>query len=182
MASTAPNDLRFSALLGRGGCFILGGPGSGGCKDKWDAIAQVLDLLVRSGRVPAARRDAIHASLVEREKSLSTGMEGGIALPHAAVDGLEELLTGLVVFREPLPFQSIDGSPVRILVMLLIPKERRFAYLPVLSDAARLLSRKDVREKLIQVCASAGVRASGEAIPELYDALLAAEAEAGAAK
>lgn len=182
MTSTAPNDLRFSALLGRGGCFILEGAGSGGCKDKWDAIARVLDLLVKNGRVPAARRDAIHASLIEREKSLSTGMEGGIALPHAAVDGLDELLTGLVVFREPLPFQSIDGSPVRILVMLLIPKERRFAYLRVLSDAARLLSRQEVRERLIQVCAMTGGRAPGEAVPELYDALLAAESSAGAAK
>jgi mannitol/fructose-specific phosphotransferase system IIA component (Ntr-type) len=180
VTANGPGDLRFSSLLGREGCFVLEGPPQPGCKDKWEAIATVLDLLVASGRVPAARRDAIHAALVAREKSLSTGLEGGIALPHAAVDGITDLQTALVVMRQPLPYQSIDGCPVRILVMLLIPRERRFAYLRVLSDAARLLSRQDVREKLLQAALGGPPRPSAAAMPELHDVLVAAESPAGA--
>jgi mannitol/fructose-specific phosphotransferase system IIA component (Ntr-type) len=135
---------RFSSLLGRGSCWALAS-----AKDKWTAIGEMLDRLVAAGRAPAARRDAIAAAVVEREKSMSTGMERGVALPHAAVEGLGELVTCLAVYRQGVPFQSIDGQPARIVVLILIPKERRLAYLPVLAEAARLLLRDDVRERLL---------------------------------
>lgn len=152
---------RFSALLGSGSCWVLDS-----ARDKWNAIEMILDRLVANGRVPAARRDAIQAAIVEREKSMSTGMEHGIAIPHAAVDGVEELATGLALFRQGVPFQSIDGKPARVVVLLLIPKERRLAYLRVLADAARLLSRDDVRERLLAATTS----------HEAFQALAAAEA------
>ncbi|MBI3817613.1 MAG: PTS sugar transporter subunit IIA [Planctomycetes bacterium] len=176
MASPAPS-VPFSNLLGRQGCWVLDGPGGGGCKDKWESISKILDLLVSTGRVPAARRDAIHAALLDREKSMSTGMERGIALPHAAVDGLEELVTCLVVFRQGVPFQSIDGGPARIVVMLLIPKERRIVYLPVLAEAARLLSREEVREGLLKA-ASSHTATGLEPAPELHAVIAAAEISA----
>lgn len=146
---------------------------SGACKDKWDAIQKVLDLLVESGRVPAARRGMYYSGLQERERSMSTGMERGIALPHAAVEGIDDLVTALVVFRNGVPFQSIDGLPARILVMLLIPKDRRIVYLPVLAEAARLLSRDDVREGLLAI-AGASPRPGIVAAPELFELVLKA--------
>lgn len=151
---------RFSQILGRGSCWLLESS-----RDKWTAIADVLDRLVANGRVPAAKRDAVHAGLLDRERSMSTGMERGIALPHTAVDGLDQLVTGLAVFKQGVPFQSIDGAPARILVLLLIPKERRLSYLPVLADAARLLSREEVRTKLLSSASDA----------DLYDAITSAE-------
>jgi len=156
----APDVPRFSSLLGAGSCWI-----GDGARDKWAAIELGLDRLVQSGRVPAARRDACHAAIVEREKSMSTGMENGIAIPHAAVDGLDELATGLAVFRQGVPFQSIDGKPARIVVLILIPKERRLAYLRVLADAARLLAREDVRERLLAAKSS----------QDVFEAIAAAE-------
>ncbi|HKE02271.1 MAG TPA: hypothetical protein VKE69_14735, partial [Planctomycetota bacterium] len=58
---------RFSSLLGADSCWI-----AEGARDKWAAIADVLDRLVAAGKVPAERRDAYHAALVERERSMST--------------------------------------------------------------------------------------------------------------
>ncbi len=153
-AAATPEPARFSRLLGEECCWTLEGAG-----DKWGVIAALLDRLVECGRVSADRRDAIHAAIVEREKSMSTGMEQGIALPHAAIDGLEHLVTALGVFRTGVPFQSMDGKPARIVVLLLIPRERRLAFLPVLADAARLLAREDVRDRLL--AAGSGREAHG---------------------
>lgn len=139
---------------------MLDGPAGGGVRDKWEAIARILDLVVESGRVPKESRDAILTGLVEREKSMSTGLECGIALPHAAVDGLGRLVAAIGVFRQGVPFQSIDGGPARIVILLLIPKEKRMAYLPVLAEAARLLSRDAVREQLL---AEAAAKSAGPA-------------------
>jgi mannitol/fructose-specific phosphotransferase system IIA component (Ntr-type) len=185
MKTSGTESLRFSKFLKSGGCWVLEGPAGGGSRDKWEAIAKILDLLVSSGRVDPARRDAIHRALVDREKSMSTGLECGIALPHAAVEGLEELVAGLAVFRQGVPFQSIDGSPARIVVLLLIPKERRMAYLPVLADAARLLSREGVREKLLSTGregAAPAVETGSGGSKEILDIILAAEAAGDPAK
>jgi mannitol/fructose-specific phosphotransferase system IIA component (Ntr-type) len=145
---------RFSEYLGPRGCWILDGPAGGGVRDKWEAITRMVDLMIDAGRVAKEQRDAVLTLLLEREKSMSTGLECGIALPHAAVDGLPQLVASIAVFRQGVPFQSIDGGPARIVVLLLIPKEKRMAYLPVLAEAARLLSRDSVREQLLAAAAS----------------------------
>ena len=48
--------------------------------DKWALIARLTDLLVDSGQIPGEIRNSVHAALVDREKSMSTGMENGIAI------------------------------------------------------------------------------------------------------
>lgn len=176
-----PPPAPFSSLLGRAGCWIHEGVGPLGCKDKWDAIAKVLDLLVTAGRLPAARREAIHTALIDRERSMSTGLERGVAMPHAAVEGLEDFVTGLVVFKQGVPFQLLDGSPAQIIVMILIPKERRVVYLPVLSEVARLLAREEVREGLLRIVASTPVEGARPA-PELYEVIAGAEQAAALGK
>jgi mannitol/fructose-specific phosphotransferase system IIA component (Ntr-type) len=155
MTPAPANPPRFSALLGSDSCWIL--PGA---RDKWVAIADLLDRLVASGKLPEERREKVHAALVERERSMSTGMEHGVALPHAGIEGLPDLVTALAVFRSGVPFQSIDGQPARIVVLLLIPKERRLAFLPVLAEAARLLAREDVRARLMSSSTAAEVCAA----------------------
>jgi PTS system nitrogen regulatory IIA component len=180
MKSQGSDAARFSKFLGANGCWILDGPAAGGARDKWDAISKVLDLVVDAGRIPRERRDSIHALLIERERSMSTGLECGIALPHAAVEGLGDLVAALAVFRQGVPFQSIDGGPARIVVLLLIPKEKRMAYLPVLADAARLLSREGVRERLLAAAdATTGTPAPG---PMLLPIVMEAEGSVEAAR
>lgn len=145
---------RFSDYLGSDGGWVLEGPSGGGVRDKWEAITGLLDLVVDSGRIPRGIRDQVLTNLLERERSMSTGLECGIALPHAAVEGLQSLVASIAVYRQGIPFQSIDGGLARIVVLLLIPKEKRMAYLPVLAEAARLLSRESVREQLLGEAAS----------------------------
>src|SRR5262249_62283618 len=64
-------------------------------RDKWQAIGELSDCLVATGQVPPEHRDAVPRALVAREKSMSTGMENGIAIPHTSVPQLEHAAVAL---------------------------------------------------------------------------------------
>lgn len=136
--------------------------------DKWDAIRRLVDHLVARGRLKPEARGAIYDAVVAREKSMSTGMEHGIAIPHAAVDGVETVLAvmGIVGDEKGMPFESIDGRPARVVVLLVIPRAQKLLHIRTLADIARVLGRDTVREHLIAATTSAqawGVLAEGDA-------------------
>jgi mannitol/fructose-specific phosphotransferase system IIA component (Ntr-type) len=119
--------------------------------DKWEAIRQLVGHLVQRGRLKPGSGPAIVEAVVAREKSMSTGMEHGIAIPHAAVDGVEAVVAGMGIVgaREGLPFENIDGQPTRIVVLLVIPRAQKLLHIRTLADIARVLNRDAVRERLI---------------------------------
>jgi mannitol/fructose-specific phosphotransferase system IIA component (Ntr-type) len=119
-------------------------------RDKWEAISKLVDLLVAQGRVAPARRSAVHEALVAREKVASTGMEFGVALPHAPVDGIEEALAVLALSPQGINFQSADGQPARIIVLLVIPRKAVPKHIPTLAGIARLLNFEELREALVR--------------------------------
>ena len=116
--------------------------------DKWEAITQMLDHLCESGRIPAEAAEAAREAVLAREQSMSTGMEHGIAIPHGAVDGLEEVAAcmGIVGGEAGLPFDSIDGGPARLVVVLVIPRDQKLLHIRTLADVARALTKEAVRE------------------------------------
>lgn len=116
-------------------------------RDKWEAISKLVDLLVAQGRLKEEQRQASSDALVAREKVASTGMEFGIALPHASVEGLESPLAA-VGLTSGVPFQTPDGQPARIVVLLLIPHRERLKHTATLASIARLLSYEETREAL----------------------------------
>jgi mannitol/fructose-specific phosphotransferase system IIA component (Ntr-type) len=118
--------------------------------DKWDAISRLMSHLVESGRITPEQLDPLHEHVLARERSMSTGMEHGIAIPHAAVGELEEVVcgVGLVAGEEGLNFESIDARPTHVVVLLLIPRAQKLLHIRTLADIARVLSRDEVREAL----------------------------------
>lgn len=119
--------------------------------DKWDAIRILLGHLVSSGSVPKEREEELLEALFERERSMSTGMERGLAIPHAAVDGLSDLKTALGVIKHPdgLEFASIDGKSTRLVILLLIPREKKLLHIRTLADIARGLSQPGIVDRLV---------------------------------
>jgi mannitol/fructose-specific phosphotransferase system IIA component (Ntr-type) len=120
--------------------------------DKWQAIRDLVDHLVARGRLGAEGSEEVLEAVLSREKSMSTGMERGIAIPHAAVDDLESVVAcmGLVSAEGGLPFESIDGQPARVVVLLVIPRAQKLLHIRTLADIARTLSREDVRTGLLE--------------------------------
>jgi PTS system fructose-specific IIA component len=118
--------------------------------DKWDAISRLLNHVVEVGRVPAATVERIRDAVVQRERSMSTGMERGIAIPHAAVEGIASVQAaiGIVGRPEGLAFESIDAQPARIVVLLLIPRAQKLLHIRTLAEIARVLGQDSVRTAL----------------------------------
>jgi len=138
-------------------------------RDKWDAIEQLVGRLVATGRVPKERYEELCDLVLARERSMSTGMERGIAIPHAAVDRLDGVVGALGVVRSAggLQFESIDARPTQLIVLLLIPRSQKLLHIRTLADTARTLGREEVREALLAA-------ADGQAA---WDLLRAAEKE-----
>lgn len=119
--------------------------------DKWAAVEDLVEHLAATGRIPAAAVEAVREGVLARERSQSTGMERGIAIPHAAVDGVEEIAAALGVVRTEtgLPFECIDGNPARLVVLLVIPRRQKLLHIRTLADVARVLGREEVRDALL---------------------------------
>lgn len=122
--------------------------------DKWQALAAIARVPVRAGRYPAGMVDAVEQALVLRERSMTTGMEHGIAIPHAAIDGIDELVAVLGINPVGIPFETLDGAPARIVIGLVIPRSKKLAHIKTLAEIAKLLSRAEVRDRLLR-CTSA---------------------------
>jgi PTS system fructose-specific IIA component/PTS system nitrogen regulatory IIA component len=119
--------------------------------DKWAAIEELVGHLVSTGRVPRELGPEILRQVVARERSMSTGMERGIAIPHAAVDGVDQVQAcmGIVSREGGLAFDAIDGQPVRLVVLLVIPRTQKLLHIRTLAEVARVLGDESMREALV---------------------------------
>lgn len=114
---------------------------------KEEAIRELVDLLAANGRIrePAA----VFADVMERERSMSTGMAHGIALPHAKTDGADVMVAAIGLKREGLEFQSLDGQPARLVVLLATPKKNPGAHIQFLAAVGAALRDADRREQIL---------------------------------
>jgi len=125
--------------------------------NKWEALRVVAEAPARAGRYPAAFAATVEQALVVRERSMTTGMEHGIAIPHAAIDGIDELIAVLGVNPVGIPFETLDGAPARIVVGLVIPRSKKLAHIKTLAEIAKLFARAEVRERLVAATSPAEV-------------------------
>jgi len=118
-------------------------------RDKWQVIEELTDRLVSTDQVEAQHRDRVHEALVAREKSMSTGMEAGIAIPHTSVDEIESTAVALGICPSGIDFQAIDGGNTHLVILLVNPANRTKAHIRTLAEIARLLSSAELRNELV---------------------------------
>jgi mannitol/fructose-specific phosphotransferase system IIA component (Ntr-type) len=112
------------------------------------AIGELVEHLVSVGSIPVDTAQSIAGAIWQRENSMSTGLGFGVAIPHAATALVDETFAAFGRSRAGIDFNSVDGQPVRLVVLLVIPardKENRFL---TLARISRLLHRKDIRVAL----------------------------------
>ena len=83
--------------------------------------------------------DAIIAALAQREALGSTGLGGGVAIPHARFAELKQPFGMLMRLRKAIDFDAIDGQPVDVVFTLLLPQEQASRQLNALAGVARAL-------------------------------------------
>src|SRR6185295_4339978 len=86
--------------------------------------------------------ELISDALLKREELGSTGTGGGIAIPHARLPGLDKPFGILVRLRQPIDFAAIDGQPVDLVCLLLLPLASGKDQLNALASVARILETR----------------------------------------
>lgn len=113
-----------------------------------DVLRQLVELALPDDTV---ERDDVLRRVREREGQLSTGIGGGVAIPHARSDVFEELRLVAGCAAEPVEFQALDGAPVSLFFLLLAPEEDRGAHISALSSIARLLRKPGLSGRLASI-------------------------------
>ncbi len=88
-------------------------------------------------------------SLIDRERLGSTGVGSGVALPHGRLQGLDRAIGACVILNEEMDFDAIDDKPVKIVFVLLVPKEATEEHLQLLAELARIFGEEKNREQLL---------------------------------
>jgi PTS system fructose-specific IIC component/PTS system nitrogen regulatory IIA component len=89
-------------------------------------------------------------AVVDRESKMSTGIGCGLAIPHAKVNFLDEMLVAACSVKRGLDCDAIDKQPVYLLFLIVSPEATVGPHIRALSAISRLLSDADVRRALIQ--------------------------------
>jgi len=113
---------------------------------KEDLIRLMVSVLDGAGHLTDS--EAVTQSLLERERVMSTGIGGGVAIPHAQSPGARELAVSFARTREDLPFDALDGKPVR-LVFIIVGPEERGGFIRILARISRLLYAGDLQQALL---------------------------------
>jgi PTS system nitrogen regulatory IIA component len=99
-------------------------------------------------QVPEFDWQTVYESLIAREKLGSTGCGNGIAIPHCRLKGCTSPVSAVLHLERPVDFDAIDGAPVDLLFVLLVPEAATDAHLELLRQIASMLDRADVRASL----------------------------------
>ena len=116
--------------------------------ERWSAIVELIDLLVRLGKIKTEDRESILTSLKQREETMSTGIGFGIAIPHASSDRIEEVVASFGRSSQGIEFDALDNAPVKFVVLFIVPKNQFQTHLRTLASIAKFLNDRSVRESL----------------------------------
>ena len=131
---------------------------------KWEAIAELVDLLISAHELRIGDRAAVIDAVCTRERTMGTGLARGLAVPHGAVDCVKEIVASLGISKRGIPFESEDGHPARLIVLIVIPRESFHSHVRTLAGIARLARSENVRDR---ICAA---KKAAEVMDILYEA------------
>lgn len=114
--------------------------------NKEGVITELVDLLNANGLL--SDRDVALQAVLTRERIQSTGTGAGLAIPHGKCKAVSELVMAIGIAREPIEFESIDGRPVKIIILLVSPADQTGPHIQALARISRLMLNTDFKQKL----------------------------------
>jgi fructose-specific phosphotransferase system IIA component len=119
------------------------------CRDKGSVIRELVESIVETGRVTDAA--AVIEAIMERERSMSTGMQHGVALPHGRCDAVTTLTVAVGIVPQGIEFESLDGQPTNIVFLVVSPKENPGPHLQVLAGIAGIVNSDEARSAILHI-------------------------------
>ena len=115
--------------------------------NKFQVIEEMVDLLNKAKMLND--HSIALDDVIEREQYLSTGLENGVAIPHAKTDTVDELRLAFGISKEGVDFDSLDGQPATLVFLVLSPKDTSGPHIQLLARISRNLKREEIRKALL---------------------------------
>ncbi|RKY52595.1 MAG: PTS fructose transporter subunit IIA, partial [Candidatus Neomarinimicrobiota bacterium] len=118
------------------------------CKTKNEALDSLIEVMSRVSGISSFEK--LREAVFKREKIMSTGIGFGIAVPHVRIEGVNGVYMAFGVSKKGIPdYESLDGKPVHIVVLMVAGVGQHVQYLKALSRISRILRDKKTMESLI---------------------------------
>jgi fructose-specific phosphotransferase system IIA component len=115
-------------------------------RDKQSVITELVDLL--NANKLLHDRDVALQSVLAREQTRSTGIGGRIAIPHGKSNAVNDLVVGMGIAQKPIEFDSIDGRPVTIIILLISALDKTGPHIQALATISRLMLDEEFKQRL----------------------------------
>ena len=96
--------------------------------------------------------------VLEREQMMSTGLQNGIAIPHCKTDSVDSIKTVIGLSPKGIDFDSLDGQPANVIVLIVSPKSNPGPHIQFLSAIGTILNDKRSRIEILNAKTTIGVR------------------------
>lgn len=114
---------------------------------KDELIAEMVTALAERGMI--CDRDRTLAAVLKRERSMSTGMQHGVAIPHAKTDTTDGIAVAFCMKKDGIDFDSLDGLPSQIIVLTISSVLRTGPHIRFLAEVGRLLEQPSLRARVL---------------------------------
>jgi len=115
-------------------------------KDKQSAILELIDLL--EDNAAFQDKEAVVKAVLTREKIRSTGIGSAIAIPHGKCNAVKELVMAVGIAKDPVEFESVDGQPVKIILLLVSPDNQTGPHIQALAKISKLMLDDKFKQSL----------------------------------
>lgn len=107
------------------------------------------ELVAPVAKIADVQQEDLVKVLLERERLGSTGIGGGIGIPHGKMKNLETLVLGFGLSRKGVDFESLDGKPAHIFFLLVTPENSTGLHLKLLARISRILKNETFKNRLL---------------------------------
>lgn len=121
------------------------------------ALEEAANLLT-SDTTDEPTSEQVFERLLERERLGSTGLAGGVALPHARIPGVEQPRGAFISLATPIEFDALDGKPVDLIFAMFVPEKATEEHLQLLAQLARLFADPILCQRLREATDPAAVK------------------------
>ena len=134
-------------------------------RTKEDVVRELAENLASAH--PGINDEKLIEVLMEREKLCSTAVDSGVAIPHAKLSGISDIIAGFGRSVEGIDYDSLDAELTHLFIILVAPETSIGAHIQLLARISKIFRNPDLRAKLMTL----------ETKDEIYDSIIMEDAK-----
>ena len=119
--------------------------------NRWEIINELVDFAVKNREIESSDCDEIKKALIERERSMSTGIGNGVAIPHCTTARVKDIVLLMTIIPKGIDFDASDNQTVKIILLLIVPKSKLTQHIKTLANIAKLMKNESLRSTLVSL-------------------------------